>query len=96
MTKVSLYIDEEVWSKFRERVFSKYGNLRKLSSEVETVLRSTLVQDRVSSAFQKLGFQTEGTVSSRQVKENRPMLRGPPSEEIVREMRGKRIAEAVS
>lgn len=91
-----MYIDEKVWAKFRERVFRKYGNLRRLSSEVEAVLCSTLTEDRVTSAFEKLGFKSEGTISSRQVKEKRPVLRGPPSEKIVREMRQKRVAEALS
>lgn len=96
MTKVSLYIDEKVWAEFRERIFRKYRSLRKLSSEVEALLRSTLVEDKVTSAFEKLGFETEGTISSQQVKEERPTLRGPPSEKIVREMRQKRFAETLS
>ena len=96
LAKVSLYINEEVWAKFREEVFRKYGSLRKLSSEVEALLRSTLVQDKVKSEFEKLGIKTDGTISSREVKERRPMLKGPPSEKMVREMRHKRVAAALS
>lgn len=95
MGKVSLYIDEEVWAKFREEVFRKYGNLRKLSKEVEALLRSTLVEDTITSGFRKLGTEAKGVISSGEVKEKRPMLKGPPSEKIVKEMRQKRIVEAL-
>lgn len=87
MTKVSLYINEKVWVKFREKVFRKYGSLTKLSSEVEALLRFTLVEDKTTSEFEKLGFKTGGTTSSREMEKKRPILRDPPSEKIVKEMR---------
>jgi len=96
LAKVSLYINEEIWTKFREEVFRKYGSLRKLSSEVEALLGSALVEDKVAFEFKKLGIKTEGTISSREVKERRPALRGPSSEKIVREMRGRRVAKVLS
>jgi hypothetical protein len=96
LAKVSLYINEEVWAKFREEVFRKHGSLRKLSSEVEALLSSTLVEDKVAFEFKKLGIKTEGAISSRELKERRPLLKGPSSEKIVREMRGRRIAKVLS
>lgn len=96
MTKVSVYIDDSVWAKFRKQVFRKYGNLRKLSSEVEMLLRSIIIEDAVTSGFEKMGLKVNGTISSREIKTTRPRLRGPPSEEIVRRMRQRRIAEALS
>jgi len=93
--KVSLYIDEEVWVKFREEVFRKYGNLRKLSKEVEALLRSALVEDTITSGFGKLGIEAKGVISSGEVKGKRPMLKGPPSEKIMKEMRRKRVVEAL-
>ncbi len=96
MAKVTLYVDDEIWSKFRKAVFRKYGSLRKLSDEVEALLGSSLVEDKVTLEFEKLGIKAEGTISSREVKERRPTLRGPPSEELVKKMRQRRIAEAVS
>ncbi|MBS7623343.1 hypothetical protein KEJ39_06685 [Candidatus Bathyarchaeota archaeon] len=95
MAKVSLYINKEVWAKFREEVFRKHGSLRKLSSEVEALLSSTLVEDKVTAQFEKLGFKTAGAISSRELRERRPALRGPPSERIIREMRRKRVAETL-
>jgi len=52
--KLTLYISQEVWAEFRE-VFRRYGSLRKLSSDVETILSFTLVGDKVSSEFKELG-----------------------------------------
>ena len=95
MTKISLYIDEDVWAKFRENVFRKHGSLRNLSSEVEALLRSTLVEDSMVSELQKMGITSEGTISSKEVKETRPVLKGPPSEEILGNMRRRRVAQAL-
>lgn len=50
----------------------------------------------MASEFEKLRIETEGTISSTQVKEKRPVLRGPPSEKLVREARQKRVAEVLS
>jgi len=95
LAKVSVYINEEVWAKFRDGVFRRYGSLRKLSSEVETVLRSTLMEDIIVSQFEKLGVRTDGAISSQELKKRRPVLGGPPSEKIVREIRRRRVVETL-
>jgi hypothetical protein len=95
LTKVSVYVDDSVWANFREQVFQKHGNLRKLSSEVELLLQAAIVENAVISAFKKIGIADKGTTSSQEVKAKRPPLRGPPSEEILKEMRQKRVAEAL-
>ncbi len=95
MTKVSVYVDDSVWINFREQVFQKHGNLRKLSSEVEKLLRDAVVEDAVISEFGKIGIKAKGTISSQEIKATRPLLRGPPSEKILQEMRRKRVAEAL-
>jgi len=95
LKKISVYIDDSVWAKFREQVFQKYGNLRKLSSEVEKILRAAIIEDTVNSAFKKMGLTVKGTISSREIKDRRPKLKGLPSEEILKEMRRKRIAETL-
>jgi len=93
LKKVSLYIDEEKWTKFKEEVFRKYGTLRKLSAEVEALLDSSLVEDALIKAFKNLGMDVRGTISSKEVEQYRPVSRGPSSGELIREMRRKRIAE---
>jgi len=95
LKKVSLYVDEKVWARFREAVFRRYGSLRQLSSEAEGLLRSFAVEDALVSAFRGMGVNVDGTISSRDIKLSRPTLRGPPSEEIVGEMRGRRVAKAL-
>ncbi len=85
MAKVTVYVDDGVWSKFRASVFHKHGSLRALSREVEGSLRSTLVDEDVLLFLEKL---TAGlNVKSRA----RPKLRGPPAETQVREMRRRRF-----
>ena len=96
MTKVSVYINDKVWAEFKKEVFQKYGSLRKISNEVEMLLRSLIVEDAVASGFKRIGIEAKGTISSSDIKAKRPMLKGPPSEEIVKEIRRKRIAEALS
>lgn len=95
MTKVSVYINDKVWSNFKKEVFQKYGSLRKISNEVETLLRSLNVQDAVFLGFKRIGVKANGAASSSEIKAKRPILRGLPSEEIVREMRRKRVAETI-
>ena len=95
MTKVSIYINDKVWSEFKKEVFQKYGSLRKISSEVEALLRSLIVKDAVVSGFKRIGVKAKGTISSSDIKAKRPVLKGPPSEEIIREMRQKRVAETL-
>ena len=96
MAKVSIYVDDEVWGSFKTQVFQKHGNLRKLSSEVEKLLSAAIVEDQVVSAFEKIGVTAKGIVSSNEIKAARPRLRGLPSEKILKEMRQKRFAQAVS
>jgi len=96
LAKVSIYVDDAVWASFKEQVFRKHGNMRKLSSEVETLLKASILQNQMISAFEKMGVIAKGTSSSQEIKALRPKLRGPASEEIVKEMRRRRIAQTVS
>ena len=95
MAKVSVYVDDEVWSSFKAQVFQKHGNLRKLSAEVEMLLAAAIVENHVVSAFEKIGVSAKGAASSQEIKALRPKLRGLPSEEIIRQMRNKRIAQTL-
>lgn len=96
MKKVSLYLDEKLWTRFKEVVLGRHGTLRRLSSEVESLLRTTLVDEDVEQTLKEMGINVKTYISPEEVKQGRPKLRGPPSEVLVREMRGRRIAEGVS
>jgi hypothetical protein len=95
LAKVSIYVDDEVWGSFKAQVFQKHGNLRKLSTEVEMLLAAAIVKDHIVSAFEKIGVTAKGTASPQEIKASRPKLRGLPSEEILRQMRNKRIAQTL-
>ncbi len=96
MTKASVYIDDAVWARFKQQVFQKHGNLRKLSSEVEQQLRESVIDDSLISGFAKLGVKAKGIISSQEIKASRPTLRGLPSGELLKQMRQKRVVEALS
>lgn len=96
LKKVSLYLDEELWTRFKEVVLGKHGTLRRLSSEVENLLRTSLVDENFEQTLKKIGIDVRTFISPEEVKQGRPKLRGPSSEVLVREMRGRRIAEDVS
>jgi hypothetical protein len=96
LKKVSLYLNENLWNKFKEAVLRRHGTLRRLSSEVEELLRTSLVDEDVEQAFMRMNVDMKIIFSPEGVKQGRPKLQGPPSEIIIREMRGRRIAEGLS
>jgi len=96
LKKVSLYIDEELWNKFKEVVLRKHGTLRKLSSEVESLLRASLIDEEIGHVFKRMGLDVRIPRSSEEIKKNRPKLRGPSSEILIRELRGRRVVEGIS
>ena len=96
LKKVSLYIDEELWNKFKEVVLRKHGTLRKLSSEVESLLRASLIDEEIGHVFKRMGLDVRIPRSSEEIKKSRPKLRGPSSEILIRELRGRRVVEGVS
>ncbi|MEM2841874.1 MAG: hypothetical protein QW201_01015 [Thermoproteota archaeon] len=96
LKKVSLYLDEELWTRFKEIVLGRHGTLRRLSSEVESLLRTSLVGESVEQALKKMGIDVKAFISPEEVKQSRPKLRGQPSEVLIRDMRGRRIAEGLS
>ena len=96
MTKVSLYIDESSWLEFKQRVMRNHGSLRKLSEEVEKLVKESNVETEVICGFEKLGVKTKGTISSEEIKANRPRSRGPSSKTIIEQMRKQRVEESLS
>jgi len=96
LKKVSIYIDEKLWTKFKEVVLRKHGTLRKLSSEVESLLRAFLIDEEIEQIFKKMNIDVGILRSPEEIKKSRPKLRGPSSEVLIREMRGRRIVEDVS
>ena len=89
MAKVTVYVDDQVWSKFRASVFQRHGSLKVLSKEVEESLRSTLVEEDVLPYLAKLKASLNPKTRVR------PEQRGPSAEAQIRRMRRRRF-ESVS
>jgi len=87
LAKVSLYIDDEAWKRFREQVFAKHGTLRKLSDEVEALMCSEDIERIVAASAKKAGISIERRLTASAIKKARPKLRGTVAETIVRRMR---------
>ncbi len=96
MTKVSIYVDDSVWVEFKQRVLRKHGSLRKLSAEVETLIRESNVEAEVICGFEEIGLKAKGTRSSREIEATRPKSKGPPSKVIIEKMRKERVEEILS
>jgi len=84
MAKVTVYLDDDVWSKFRASVFEKHGSLKVLSKQVELSLKHAIQEDEVLTYLAQL----RGKGSPK--KHVWPRLRGSAAEVDVREMRRKR------
>ena len=92
MAKVSLYIDDAAWKRFREQVFARHGTLRRLSDEVEGLICSEDIERIWASGAKKVGISTERGLTPSAIKKARPKLRGALAETILRQMRGQRHA----
>jgi hypothetical protein len=90
LTKVSLYIDDAAWRRFREQVFAEYGTLRRLSDEVESLIYSEDVERNIEASSKRLGISTDRALTAAEIKRLRPKLRGAAAENLVRQMRGQR------
>jgi len=86
--KVSLYVRDEVWDKFRRAVLRRTGDPRALSSEVQTLIQDSLVEDTLITGFEKMKISSKPLISTQvvAVKPSAPTS----AEKTLREMRGKR------
>ncbi|HYY91380.1 MAG TPA: hypothetical protein VE955_05270 [Candidatus Dormibacteraeota bacterium] len=81
MAKVTVYVDDQVWSRFRASVFQRRGSLKVLSKEVEESLKSTLVEEDVLPYLAKLRASLQPKTRAR------PEQRGPSAQVQIRRMR---------
>jgi len=92
--KVSVYVDDEVWDKFRRAVVRRSGDPRTLSSEVQNLIQDSLVEDSVVTGFEKMKIASK-PLSSMQIVVVKPSV-VTSAETTLREMRGRRHGKAVS
>jgi hypothetical protein len=62
--KVSLYIDDEIWRKFRRSVLRRNGELRKLSSEVQELIEESSEEDSLRKGFTQMMVDVKPISSS--------------------------------
>ena len=65
--KVSLYIDDDVWKRFRRRVLLERGELKGLSSEVQELIVESSVEELLGKGFDQLGVDVKPLSSSKVV-----------------------------
>jgi soluble P-type ATPase len=90
LVKVSLYIDDVTWKRFREQVFTKHGTLRRLSDEVESLICSEDIAKSLAVSAKELGISIDRVFTPAELKRIRPKLRGAVAETLVRQLRDQR------
>src|SRR6266571_8000814 len=89
MAKVTVYVDDQVWSKFRSSVFERRGSLKGLSRDVEESLKSSLVEEDVLPYLEELKASLHPKTRAR------PEGRGTTAGRQIRALRRRR-SESIS
>jgi len=55
-----------------------------------------LIDEEIGHVFKRMGLDVRIPRSSEEIKKTRPKLRGPSSEILIRELRGRRVVEGIS
>ncbi len=92
--KVSLYVGDEVWNKFRRAVVLRTGDPRTLSSEVQSLIEDSLLEDNLVAGFGKMNM-TPKPLSSMQIELVKPSV-ATSAQSTLREMRGRRHGKTIS
>lgn len=86
--KVTLYLQDEIWKKFKRGVLRKTGELRRLSSEVQELIEDSSEEDSLRKGFERLGMEIK-PISSSQVVAIKPSV-PTSSSATIRKMRDAR------
>ena len=92
--KVSLYLRDDTWSKFKRNVLHRTGDLRTLSSEVQMLLEDNSVEDSLRTGFGKMKIDTK-PISSSKIVPIKPLV-ATSSASTLRKMKEDRFGKAVS
>ncbi len=89
MGKVSVYIDGEIWQRFKKMIVQRTGDTRSLSKEVQSLIEETIVEKTLLDSFKKLDLKLEKLPSFDDI--NLVVTTNPTSSgRMVREMRDER------
>jgi hypothetical protein len=92
--KVSLYLGDDVWKKFKRNLLRRTGDSRSLSSEVQSIIQDSLVEDSVVAGFERMKIAAR-PLNSMQIVAVKPSV-ATSAGTTLREMRGERHDKAVS
>jgi len=92
--KVSIYMDEELWKKFKKMIVQRTGDTRSLSKEVQSLIEETILEKVLLDAFKRLDLNLKKLPSFGDI---RPVVptKSTSAGRMVREMRDER-AESIS
>ncbi len=89
--KVSLYIDDELWKRFREVVLRTRGTSRALSDQVAELIEDALTQEVVARGLIMIDKSPSKILSAAEIKPISPKVK-TSSEKIIRKMRDARAS----
>jgi hypothetical protein len=92
--KVSLYFQDELWSKFKRNVLRRTGDSKALSSEVQSLLRDSLIEESIRAGFESMQIEIK-PMSSNQIVAIKPSI-STSSGVTLKNMRQSRLGKAVS
>ncbi len=92
--KVSLYLNDELWAKFKRAVLRQTGDARSLSSKVQDLIQNSMLQESVAVGFRRMGV-TPNPVDPSAVAPVVPSV-ATSSGQVLRGMRGSRHEKAKS
>lgn len=89
-----MYFEDDLWGKFKKNVLRRTGDSRALSSEVQNLLRESLIENVVKIGFENIGIEVK-PVSSNQIVPVKPFV-STSSSATLKKMRASRLGKAVS
>ena len=89
--KISLYLKDETWSKFKRNVLRRTGDLRSLSAEVQSLIEDNTIEDSLRKGFEQMGIDIKPMSFSEIV----PVKPSVPtsSASMIRKMRDGRLGQ---
>jgi len=91
--KVSFYIRDRLRERFRKTVSRRTGDSKAISSEVQSLIQDSLMEDAVVAGFEKMKIEPK-PLSSMQVVAIKPSV-ATSAETTLGEMRGRRHSKAI-
>ncbi|MBI2184251.1 MAG: hypothetical protein HYU39_04745 [Thaumarchaeota archaeon] len=92
--KVSLYIDEKLWRRFKETILHRAGTTKALSQEIELLVKDYIIDDFLIKGAQTLSHEPITPIPASEV---HPITTTRPTSvnQVLKEMRMKRTAQSI-